>query len=105
MHCLVDKGEVILVIPIGNHNWPNIDIIVGCLRTMDDDRSDSAARVLSAVVTYRMSVIDPIHLSNGEHTVIPGGSKQIGTEKIAQGIARNNGALSDCWHTIIPWGS
>jgi len=88
MHGLVDKSEVILVIPIGNHNWPNIDIILSCLRTMDDDRSDSAARVLSAVMA-----------------VIPGSSKQIGTEKIAQGTARDNRTLSDRWYTIIPWGS
>ena len=67
MYGLVDKSEVILVIPVGNHNWPNIDIIVSCLRTMDDDRSDSAARVLSAVVAYRISVIEPMHLSNGEN--------------------------------------
>ena len=41
----------------------------------------------------------------GEHTVIPGSSIQIGTEKITQGVARDNGTLSDCWHTIKPWRS
>ena len=37
--------------------------------------------------------------------MIPGSSKQIGTEKIAQGVTRGNGTLSNRWHTIIPWGS
>ena len=67
MHGLVDKSEIILVIPIGNHNGSNIDIILSCPRTMDDDRADSAARVLSAVMAYQISVIEPMHPSNGEN--------------------------------------
>ena len=39
VHSVVDKGKIVGMIPIREHDWANINIIIGRFRTMDDYRT------------------------------------------------------------------
>jgi hypothetical protein len=52
VHGSIYQGEVISVIPIGQHDGANINVIWFSLRSLNDDWAESTSGILSAVMGY-----------------------------------------------------
>lgn len=85
---LLHKRKVRGVIPVRQHHRAKIDVVVGVLGAIDDDRAKHTIRVLRRVVR-----------------VVPRGSVQLGLELVRVALARGNRALVNTRDTILPRGS
>jgi len=55
-HDLFDETEIVLVIPVVQHDRPEIDVVFSIDRTVNDHGAEESACVLTAVVSVILSV-------------------------------------------------
>lgn len=77
-----------LMVPIGQHDGTKIDVVVGGLGAVDDNRTNDTIGVLHAVVG-----------------VVPGETMLSGSPAVGERISRSNGALGERGGTISEHGS
>lgn len=85
--------HLLLLLAFGNatdaivktYNWANIDIVIICVRTVNDDRTSQAVDVLSRVMTMPPA-----------HTV------ELRADSVGEGLSGRDRTLTNSGHTVIP---
>lgn len=85
VHDLFDELEILGVIQIAEHDWPNIIIVCLLRRAMNNHWPNNTSRILSAIMG-----------------VVPGRPVKISEERVRQAFTRSNRALLDRGDTVEP---